>query len=366
MSGGWSVDLLVTNERGDLFANLSKFVTAYDLSVVPLSPKKVLNTAKLINNISPDILLLNNCSLMHYALPLINPGTKPVAVLHSDDERFYKTAAFFGKNIFRWVAPTQGVACRFMSYLQALQRDRVRLIHHGVNNEMYYPPQGAKKITGNVCFVGFLGENKGVELLPDIFHKVVKKFEDARLTVIGDGPLKERLQIMFSQNGMLKNCTFTGRMERETAAGILRNMDILLLPTRLEGFGFSIVEAMMSGVVPVVSRIKGVTDDIVDEGVNGLLVAREDTEGFASAITCLLNNHEKLISMSMAARETAVRRYSAERMINSYESLFAEADDREETNGQWTPGWIIETIREVIDRRIDRKWFVRRVKDLWR
>ncbi len=365
-SRGWSIHLLATNERGDLFEHMGESVTCYDLSAVPLSVKKVLTAAELVNSISPDILLLNNCSLMHYALPLIRAKTKPIAVLHSDDERFYKTAAIFGRKLFRWIAPTQGVADRFKSYLQPLQRQSVRTIHHGVHNEIFYSHQEGKKVSGNICFVGFLGENKGADLLPDIFHKVVRKFRDARLTVIGNGPLKQKLENIFSQNGTPEKCIFVGAVNQESVAKFLRNADIFLLPTRIEGFGLSVVEAMMGGVVPVVSRIKGVTDNIVDDRVTGLLVKPDDTEGFADAIICLLNCPEKLISMSAAARETAVCRYSVERMIDAYEGLFAENDDREKIPYRGTMGWIIETMGEIINRGIDRKWLVRRTTDLWR
>ena len=366
-SRGWSVHLLATNERGDLFEHMRKSVTCYDRSALPLSVRKVLTAAELVNSKSPDILLLNNCSLMHYALPLIRTKTKPVAVLHSDDEQFYKTAAFFERKLFRWIAPTQGVADRCKSYLQPKQRQSVRTILHGINNEIFYSGEReAQRISGNICFIGFIAENKGADLLPDIFHKVINTHEDSRLTVVGKGPLKQRLQKIFSENGTLKKCIFAGSIKHEYVGKFLRNADIFLCPTRIEGFGLSVVEAMMSGAVPVVSRIKGVTDDIVDDGVNGLLVEPDDTEGFADAIICLLNSPEKLISMSAAARETAVRRYSAERMIDAYEGLFAEDDDREKILCRGTLGWIIETMGEVINRGIDRKWLVRRALELWK
>jgi len=366
-SRSWSVLLLTTNERGDLFEHMRKSVTCYDLSALPLCVRKVLTAAELVNSISPDILLLNNCSLMHYALPLIRTETKPVVVLHSDDERFYKTAAICEKNIFRWIAPTQGVADRCRSFLQPKQRQSVRKILHGINNEIFYSDEKeAKQISGNICFVGFIGENKGADLLPDIFHKVVNTHQDARLTIVGKGPLEQFLKNIFGKNGTLKKCIFTGAIEHEYVAKFLRNTDIFLWPTRIEGFGLSVVEAMMSGVVPVVSRLKGVTDDIVDDGVNGLLVEPDDTEGFADAIIYLLNTPEKLISMSAAARETAVHKYSAERMIDSYEALFAEADDRAAIPCRGTFGWISEVIGEVIKREIDRKWLMRRALELWK
>jgi hypothetical protein len=53
-------------------------------------------------------------------------------------------------------------------------------------------------------------------------------------------------------------------------------------------------------------------------------------------------------------------------MIDAYEGLFAEDDDRGEIPCRGTLGWIIETIGELLNRRVDRKWLARRAMDLWR
>jgi glycosyltransferase involved in cell wall biosynthesis len=348
-AGDWDVYLLSTNTRGDLFDRMKKSVECYDLSEHPLSMKKILKAAELVNSISPDILLMNNCALMHYALPLIRTVTKPVAVLHSDDKRFYKTASFFKKRIFRWIAPTKGVAVRCKTYLQQEQRNRVRIIPHGVDNKLFTVNKNSRvKIRGSICFVGFIAENKGADLLPDIFNRVSKAYKNAHLTIVGRGPLEQTLKKRCEINGTLHKCIFTGAVNYEKVATVLRDSDILLLPTRIEGFGLSVVEAMMSGAVPVVSWIKGVTDDIVSDGITGLLIEPDDTEGFANAIVSLLKNPEKLISMAEAARKTAVSRYSAEIMLDAYEALFAEEDDRQERKKSNRAGWFTELLTEVL------------------
>lgn len=346
---GWTVHLLVTNVRGDLFDRMKRSVECHDLSEQQLSRNKILKAAELVDSLSPDILLMNNCPLMHYALPLIKTRTKPIAVLHSDDKRFYKTAALFEKRIFRWIAPTQGVAERCMTYLSPALKERVRTIPHGINEkEFYRSTREDTKVRGNICFVGYIAENKGADLLPDIINRVSKEYPDARWTIVGYGPLEQTLKRRCEENGTLHKCIFTGAVEREKVAAILIESDILLLPTRIEGFGLSIVEAMMSGAVPVVSRIKGVTDDIVSDGITGMLIEPDDTEGFADAIVSLLKNSEKLILMSNAARETAVSMYSSETMIDAYETLFAEEDDRQKSKHKNKVGWLAELLPEVL------------------
>src|SRR6266540_6007132 len=106
-SRGWCVHLL-TIKRGDLYEKLKESVTCHDICGIPLSRKKVIAVADLINEIAPEILLLNHVPLVHYSLPLLRSEIKTVAVLHSDDSRFYRIATLFSERIFRWIAPTPG------------------------------------------------------------------------------------------------------------------------------------------------------------------------------------------------------------------------------------------------------------------
>jgi glycosyltransferase involved in cell wall biosynthesis len=366
-SRGHDIHLVATNVRGDLFDQMKAFVPCYDLTTIPLSAKKVFAAADIVNHISPDILLMNNCSLLHYALPLVRTETKPVVVLHSDDARFYKVAVSFGGRIFRWIAPTEGVADTCKAYLTFKQRQRVQRIPHGVQNRMFYPDgQIEEKRAGNICFVGYIAENKGADLLPAIFMKVLAEYQDARLTVIGHGPLEQYLKERFAENGILGKCIFTGLISCEEVAAALRTCSVLLLPTRIEGFGLSIVEAMMSGLVPVISRLTGVTDEIIHDGTTGMLVNPNDTDGFATAIIELLRNPERLKAMSASARTIAIQRYPAEKMLDRYEALFAEDDDRGRISSRGTFGWFNETVGEVLRRGVDRRWLMNRALELWR
>ncbi len=365
-SGGWEVHLVSTSTRGDLFDRMRESVECHDFSAHPLSGGKILTAAELVNHIAPDILLMNNCALLHYALPLIKTTARPVAVLHSDDIRFYKTASLFEKRIFRWIAPTRGVAERCRTFLQPQRGARVRTIPHGIENKMFTAKEsGRRRISGNVSFAGFIAQNKGADLLPDIFSGVSKAYGNARFTIVGSGPLEQTLKRQCEENGTLHKCNFTGTVDHARMAEILRESDILILPTRIEGFGLSVVEAMMSGAVPVVSRIEGVTDDIVSDGLTGVLINPDDARGFATAIVDLLKNPGRLLSMSEMARQDALRRYSAEKMLDAYLALFDEEDDRVSIQQRGTMGWIIETVGEKGRKGVDRRWLLHRAMEIW-
>lgn len=349
LARGWQVHCIATNSRGDAFGKLGDGISCHDLSSLPLNPKKVFTVAKLVNRINPDILLLNNCALLHYALPLLNSSIIPIAVLHSDDPYFYNIASLFAHRIHRWVAPATGLAKEFRKHLRVEYSDAVCVIPHGVSEQYFRPLESVAK--GGTCyriaFVGFVAENKGADLLPEIMRRVVQSYPSIHLTVVGYGPLYEQLEQQFLEAGIEKNATFTGPLSPEGVVGILSNSDIFLLPTRIEGFGLVIAEAMMSGAVPVVSRLAGITDTIVTHNETGMLVEVDDVEGLSAAIVDLLSNSDRLALMKLAAQKTAREKFTLQRMIDVYERLFGSENERSIMPSFGIAGWVYETVREM-------------------
>jgi len=350
---GWEIHLLISNVRGDSFDRVKKAVKCYDLSEVALSPKKVFMAADLANSIKPDVILMNNCALMHYSIPLLELKTRPISVLHSDDPRFYAIGALFSRRVFRWIAPTAGLATRFQEYIGQNLHDRVRVIPHGIDRRRFFPERTRRRGSSfQILFAGFLGESKGADLLPDIFQRVAAEIPDAFLTIVGDGPLRAQLGAEFEKRGLLQRTLFSGAVSPDETAATMRASDVLLLPTNLEGFGMVIVESMMCGAVPVISRLPGVTDQLVKEGETGLLVNPRDNNGFAEAVKRLYRDEELRQTISANAQKTAAGTFSLETMIDRYESLFAEPLDESARNKKSIPGWYGEAAVEYLRKRL--------------
>ena len=103
-----------------------------------------------------------------------------------------------------------------------------------------------------------------------------------------------------------------------------------------------VVEAMMCGVVPIVSRLPGITDQLVQEGETGLLVMPRDINGFVEAIRKIHDDIDLYQKMSLSARKVAVEKFSLETMVDRYEALFVEPDDRNRKGKSGVPGWYVE------------------------
>ena len=352
-SRGWDVHLLVTNTRPDHFDEMSKSFACHDMSAVPLSPKKVFRTADLVNAIIPDIILTNNCALMHYTIPLIDPKIKTISVLHSDDSRFYAIGALFPERIFRWIAPTIGLATRFQRFINKKLYGKIRVIPHGINRTRFFPKRTQKDDSAcQILFVGFLGESKGADLLPDIFQRVATVIPESFLTIIGDGPLKVHLDAEFRKRGLQKRVLMRGVASADETATIMRTSHILLLPTNLEGFGMVIVEAMMCGVVPVVSRLTGITDQLVHDGETGILIPPHDINGFVEAVIRIHRDSDLFRAMSAKAQKVAADMYSVGMMIDRYEALFSEPDENGTRAKRSIPGWYAEAAVQFLRKRL--------------
>ena len=97
---------------------------------------------------------------------------------------------------------------------------------------------------------------------------------------------------------------FTGFVPHVQVPAVLRNVDMLVLPSRYENLSSALIEAMAAGLPVVATRVGG-TADLVHDGVNGLLVAPRDPAALAAAISRVLADPAAAAGLSAAARRTA-------------------------------------------------------------
>ena len=351
---GWAVHLIATNNRGDYFHKLSQVVNCYDLSMLPLTRKKVYAAAELLQEIAPDVLIMNHSPLLHYCLPLISTKIKPIALLHSNDPRFYRIATSFSSRVFRWIAPTVALAETCKKYLHPHDHMRIRVVPHGIDDGVFFADAGSlHETTRSIIFVGSLDVHKGVDLVPEIFKVVLKQHPDIKLNIVGKGPSRLQLETRFKELGIASSVKFLGSLTADELAGIYRKTDVLLLPTRIEGFGLAIAEAMMCGVVPIVTNLRGITDQLVENGKTGFLVDQDHITGFAGAASSLFSDVFAIEKMKAAASDRARQQFSRGQMLESYEKLFAENDDRRTLRRRSTVGWMYETLSELMRKDVD-------------
>ncbi len=180
---------------------------------------------------------------------------------------------------------------------------RVHVVPNGVDVDRFAAAETPLLPDADGAFVvGFVGTLKawhGMETLVDAFCRVHDQLPQARLLIVGDGPLRDTLAAELARNGCLDRATFTGAVDHDAVPGWLASMDVAVAPyPDLPDFYFSplkLYEYMAAGL-PVVASGIGQIADIVDDGRNGLLVRPGSAHDLADAILCLA------LDPAMAAR----------------------------------------------------------------
>jgi glycosyltransferase involved in cell wall biosynthesis len=206
-------------------------------------------------------------------------------------------------------------------------RDQVEVVYHGMDPALYADVLTGKTVSGTVrlLYAGRLWDiDKGVFLLPEILKKLRAEGADVQLTVAGSGPDEDELRRRFEKAGVTDRVVMMGGLPLEQMQAQFRAADIFVFPSRFEGFGFAVLEAMAAGCAPVVSDIRGSLRVIVDDGRAGGLARVGDAAGFARAINALVQDRGLLRALQEKAQARVRDRFTLDRMAACYaESLKA-------------------------------------------
>jgi glycosyltransferase involved in cell wall biosynthesis len=157
------------------------------------------------------------------------------------------------------------------------------------------------------------------QALPEIRRRVHKP---VRLIVAGTGPFDAAYRDEVRELGCEEMVSFAGF--RKDSADLMAAADLVVLPSVAEAFGLVLTESLYLGTPVVATRVGGIPE-IVDDGVDGLLVPPGDSAALADAIVELLNDDGRRKRMAGAGREKVLGRFRFEDMVRSYESIYEGA-----------------------------------------
>jgi len=178
-----------------------------------------------------------------------------------------------------------------------------------------------------ILFVGGINERKGTDLIPAIFRGVLTMLPSACIVLVGPEETQsepshagEFIRHELAQNLANGQVIFAG-----TVANVQEYMqasDVFLFPSRREGFGTVLVEAMACGLPSVVHNIEGITNFIIEDGVEGFILHDENTAAYAETIIRLLSDAAEYRAVSAKARQKALSAFGAEVIDQQYRRMY--------------------------------------------
>ncbi|RDI96248.1 glycosyltransferase family 1 protein [Meiothermus sp. QL-1] len=205
--------------------------------------------------------------------------------------------------------------------------ERIKLITNAIQINSGIPKKKSevRKKLGLSCehiVIGFVGRfvpQKAPFILIDAFARISTDYSQARLVMVGEGPLRPRMELRIKQLGVAGKVILPGPLEGRWA---MQGFDIFALPSDYEGFPYVLLEAMAERLPIVATRVGG-AEQAIAEGVNGFLVPTRSTVDFASALSRLLAD-EKLRKQMGEQSYKRVQAYSVDKMVDATLALYHE------------------------------------------
>lgn len=215
-------------------------------------------------------------------------------------------------------------------------------ITYGIQDDLFVPlprqekeqfrrAQGVRNSDVVFCFVGLVVHRKGFDLISEVFPEIVHEFPNSVFWCAGPKSHNESKHIhddevegyIHSLSDVSERVKFWGNIaDRQYLAKIIGAADVLLFPTRKEGFGLAPVEAMSCGVPPIIARIPGVTDLACIHGESGIYITPENREELKQAMRLLASDKELRERMGKKARERVAQTFSWRQHVEKWEHLY--------------------------------------------
>ncbi|MCP3678310.1 MAG: glycosyltransferase family 4 protein [Deltaproteobacteria bacterium] len=170
-----------------------------------------------------------------------------------------------------------------------------------------------------VTFSGRFIPRKGINYLLEAWREVIHDFPDAKLLLLGDGPLMKSMKRKAATLGIGGSVIFQGHVHQVT--DFLRGTDLFVLPSLQEGMPNSLLEAMACGLPVVATRIGGGVD-IISSGDNGILVKPGDSKELTLGILNILKDKEYATSFAARGLQTVRESYSLDSIVTRYLALY--------------------------------------------
>jgi len=291
---------------------------------------------KLLRSLKPDLVHTRNLAALEAQFVAAAAGIR--ATVHGEHGRdvFDLYGQNWKYNLLRraakpFVSNYIAVSQDLETWLRLAIRVPPRKLHHiynGVDSEKFHPREGARPAFAHPDSIvfGSVGRMVAVKDYPTLtraFIQLVRQQPEraarARLVIVGEGPARKICLDLLQAAGLAHLAWMPG--VRDDIADIMQVLDVFVLPSKNEGISNTILEALASGL-PVIATAVGGNLELVEEGVNGMLVQPGDVGGMAQALLAYLDAPARIAEHGAHARQHAVQRFSIPVMAEAYSLVY--------------------------------------------
>ncbi len=296
---------------------------------------KLLNVHKgvMISNDQYDLIMLR----------AFNIDRKVIQIVH--DEYNLSLSIRFENCIDKFIAHSKYIYDKLHSELPS-RKDDIQFIHYGI------PISEAvslnKKESGklNLLFLGRHDVNKGILDIIEIENILSERGIEVHWNILGKGPETKRVMEQWRDKENVR--FYTPENQVELLLEISKN-DILVFPSKFEGFPVALLESMSRGCVPIASNLQGGIQEVVIDGITGYKCSINKNEEFANKIELLHKDRELLISMQIASKELVSQNFEVKKQTLKYQTFFKTVLEEKNTPRH-------HLVNEKIGSRLDQPW----------
>ncbi len=297
-------------------------------------PGLLRRVAESVDAFGPDVVQVNGARTVKYgALVRRRKRGKPFALIYrnigdpADWVRGVLRRTFYRRLVFPWLDGIVAVSENSLQRLRdfyPLEAVALEQIPRGVDPEALSPRilrEELRRQAGTpgdaqvIVFVGSLTLEKRLDRLLRVFRRVLAELPDARLWILGEGPLRSEMEREATELGLLESIHLLG--VKEDVGSFLGAADLLLLTSDTEGTPGVVLEAGAVGTPAVATRVGGVAECVV-EGETGLLAEATDEEGLARNILELLRQPDRRRALGAEAARWVRERFSIQEVARRY------------------------------------------------
>lgn len=279
-----------------------------------------------LERLAPCIYLPNYDYDYSGVCPVLSERIRVVGIAHSDDPEHYGQLARIGHSCDAIIGVSKAIT-RHLGGLLPQMAPRMHTVPYGISLGQTPPatPRAPRR-PGDPLRIVFAGRlvrhQKRVSDILKIARELDRRAVDFELAVVGDGKMRGELEKASRDLILCRKVWFALAQPNEGVLSLLAGSHAFLLPSSFEGLSVGMLEAMLHGVVPVVSDIRSGVPDVIRSGKNGLIAPVGDVVRFADHLEWLWKNPGECHQLGVDAAQTVRQGFDVETMVDRYIQIF--------------------------------------------